>query len=159
MRSLYDSTITFSTHISLQRGELDKSIKSSQEMQAFTLGLKLNSEVDCTKGALNKQSKELKIFNALNDIHATFISNYEQLLSKFNLLNKEHEELKEKFEGIESHPKVHLKHSTSLFNFNPKVDAFTSCDDLIDLSNPPLCNETCVENVVIESSNNLIARE
>ena len=48
--------------------------------------------------ALKKQSKELKKFNALNDIHATFVSNYEQLSSKFNLLNKDHEELKAKFE-------------------------------------------------------------
>ena len=58
---------------------------------------------------LNKQSKELKKFNALNDIHATFVSNYEQLLSKFNLLNKEHDELKAKFECIESQTKVPLK--------------------------------------------------
>ena len=52
--------------------------------------------------ALKKQSKDLKKFNALNDIHVSFVSNYEQLLSKFNFLNKEHEELKAKFECIES---------------------------------------------------------
>ena len=37
---------------------------------------------------LKKQLKEFKKFNTLNDIHATFVSNYEQLLCKFNLLNK-----------------------------------------------------------------------
>jgi hypothetical protein len=75
------------------------------------------------------------------------------------LLNKEHEELKLKLESIESQPKIPLKQSTSLFDFNSKVDAFTSCDDLIDLSSSPLCNETCVENVIGESCNDLIVQE
>ena len=109
--------------------------------------------------ALKKQSKELKKFNALNDIHATFVSNYEKLLCKFNLLNKEHEELKAKFECIESQPKVPLKQSTSLFNFNPKVDASTSCNDLVDISSSSLCNEICVKNVVVETCDDLIAQE
>ena len=78
-------------------------------------------------------------------------------MGKFNLLNKEHEEIKSKFECIESQTKVHLKQSTSLFNFKPKVDASASCDDLIDLPSSPLYNEKCIENVVVESSNELIA--
>ena len=52
-----------------------------------------------------------------------------------------------------------MKQSTSLFNFKTKVDASTSCDDLIDLSSSPFCNEKCIENVVVESSNELIAQE
>ena len=75
------------------------------------------------------------------------------------MLNKEHDEHKANFECIVSQTKVPLKQSSSLFNYNPKVDASTSCDDLIILSSSPFCNEICVENVVIESSNNPNAQE
>ena len=75
------------------------------------------------------------------------------------MLNKEHDELKAKFECIESQTKVPLKQSISLFNFNPKVDTYTSCDDLIDLSSLPLCNEIYVKNVVVEICDGLIAQE
>ena len=80
-------------------------------------------------------------------------------MSKFKLLNKEHEELKTKLKCIESQHKVPLKQFTYLFNFNSKIDASTSCDDLIVLSSSPFYNEICVKYVVIESSNNLIAQE
>ena len=75
------------------------------------------------------------------------------------MLNKEHEELKAKFECIESQSKAPLEQSISLFNFNPKVDSSTSCDDLIALSSLLFCNEICIEIVVIESSNNLVGQE
>ena len=74
------------------------------------------------------------------------------------MLNKEHEELKAKFECIEYQTKLPLKQATSLFNYNPKVDASASYDDLYALSSSPLCNEICIKNVV-QSSNNLISQE
>jgi hypothetical protein len=36
-----------------------------------------------------KQANEIKELNALNDLSATFTTNYEYLLRKFNLLSKE----------------------------------------------------------------------
>ena len=44
----------------------------------------LLSLINKQQKVLKKQSKELKKFNALNDILAIFVSNYKQLLSKFN---------------------------------------------------------------------------
>ena len=75
------------------------------------------------------------------------------------MLNKNNKELKANFECIESQTKAPLKQYISLFNFNPKVDASTSCNDLIDISYSPLCNEKCIENIFVEPSNGLIAQE
>ena len=50
-----------------------------------------------------------------------------------------------------------MKQSTPNTNSNSKVYASTSCFDLIDESNP--CNEKSCENIVVESFDNLIAKE
>ena len=42
-------------------------------------------------------------------------------------------------------------------SINDTNSASTSCFDVIDESNP--CNEKCYENVVVESCDNLIAKE
>ena len=44
----------------------------------------------------------LKKCDALNDLNATLATNYDNLLCKFNLLSKEHEELKLKTESIKN---------------------------------------------------------
>ena len=62
------------------------------------------------------------------------------MLCKFKLLSEEHEELKLKIKSI-----------------NDTNNASTSCFDSIDKSNP--CNEKYFENVVVESCDNLIAKE
>ena len=49
---------------------------------------------------IKKQSKKIKNLNALDDLNASLATNYEDLLCKFKLLSKEHEELKLKFESI-----------------------------------------------------------
>jgi len=46
---------------------------------------------------IKKQLKEIKNLNALKDLNASLATNFEDLMCKFNLLNKEHEELKLKF--------------------------------------------------------------
>ena len=40
-----------------------------------------------------------------------------------------------------------------------KIDASTSCIDLVDKSCSDPCNEKCNENVVVESCDDLIAKE
>ena len=62
------------------------------------------------------------------------------MLCKFKLLSEEHEELRLKIESI-----------------NDTNNTSTSCFNLIDESNP--CNEKSYENVVVESCDNLIAKE
>ena len=49
---------------------------------------------------IKKQSKEIKNLNALNDLNASLATNFEDLMCKFKLLSKEHEEVKLKFESI-----------------------------------------------------------
>ena len=46
------------------------------------------------QGVMKRQAKEIKNLNALNDLNASLATNYENLLCKFKLLSKEHEELK-----------------------------------------------------------------
>ena len=46
---------------------------------------------------IKKQSKK---YSALNYLNATFVTNYDDLLRKFQLLGKDHEELKLKIESI-----------------------------------------------------------
>ena len=128
-------------------GESDEDSPSQEEL------LHLINEQQRT---LKKQSKELKKFNALNEIYATFFSNYKQLLRKFNLLNKKHEELKAKFECIESQTKVPLKQSTSIFTI---IRLILPLLDLINLSISPHFNEICVKNVIVKSCNNLIVQK
>ena len=49
---------------------------------------------------IKKQSKEIKNLSALKDLNASLSTNLEDLMCKFKLLSKEHEELKLKFESI-----------------------------------------------------------
>jgi len=102
----------------------------------------------------NKQKK----FKNINDLNTFLATNYEDLLCKFKLLSKKYEESKSKFESIkDTNDFLETKESTPSTISNPKVDASTSCLDLIDESNP--CNEKCFENIVVESCDDLIAKE
>ena len=81
-------------------------------------------------------------------------------MRKFQLLGKEHEELKLKIESInDANEFLETKHSTPSTSSNSKVDASTSCIDLIDESCSNSCNEKCYDNVVVESCDDLIAKE
>ena len=67
------------------------------------------------------------------------------MFCKFKLLSEEHEELKLKIKSI---TKINKSLETKLS---------TSCIDSIDESNS--CNEKCFEDVVVESCDDLIAKE
>ena len=54
---------------------------------------------------------------------------------------------------------LEMKQSISCSIPISKVDASTSCIDLIDESCSNPCNEKCNENVIVESCDDLIARE
>ena len=80
---------------------------------------------------IKKQSKKC---DALNDFNATLATNYDDLLCKFKLLGKEHEELKLKIESITK-----------------------ETNDSLETSNS--CNKKCHEDVFVESCDDLIAKE
>src|SRR6185312_15557212 len=92
---------------------------------------------------IKKQSKEIKNLNALNDLNASLAINFEDLMCKFNLLSKEHEELKLKFECInDTNDSLELKQTIPCAIPISRMDASTSCIDLIDES----CSNPCNEN-------------
>jgi hypothetical protein len=98
---------------------------------------------------LKKQANEIKELNALNDLSATLATNYEHLLCKFKLLSKECDELKSKLESTETKTSDSFELDESSIPcaiLISKVDASTSCINLIDES----CSPSCNENVVIE---------
>jgi hypothetical protein len=106
------------------------------------------------KGMLKKQANEIKELNALNDLRATLATNYEHLLCKFKLLSKECDELKYKIESNETKTSNSFElDESSIPCVIPisKVDASTSCIDLIDES----CSPSCNENVVVETCDEL----
>ena len=81
-------------------------------------------------------------------------------MCKFNLLSKEHEEFKLKFESInDTNDSLEIKQTIPCAIPISRVDASTSCIDLIDDSCSNPCNEKCYENVVVESYDDLIAKE
>jgi hypothetical protein len=89
---------------------------------------------------IKKQSKKC---DALNDLIATLAKNYDNLLCKFQLLSKEHEEVKLKIESIKNETNDYLEIRKSIPCAIPisKEDASTSCIDLIDESCSNPCNE------------------
>ena len=101
---------------------------------------------------IKKQSKEIKNLNALKELNASLVTNFEDLMCKFNLLSKEHEELKLEFESInDTIDSLGMKQNIPCAIPISRVDASTSYIDLIDDSCSNPCNEKCYENVIIES--------
>jgi len=101
---------------------------------------------------LIKQNEEIKALKSKEKLHASFVSRYENLLNKFNLLDNEHKELKMKYETLESKSESSSDKSfpcniPCAISFD-KVDASTSCD-----------LTPCNENVIVETCDDLIAKE
>jgi FtsZ-binding cell division protein ZapB len=86
------------------------------------------------------------------------LQNYEHLLCKFKLLSKECDELKSKLESNETKPSKSFELDESSIPCTipvSKVDASTSCIDLIDES----CSPSCNKNVVVEKCDCLISKK
>jgi hypothetical protein len=110
------------------------------------------------KGMLEQQANAIKELNALNNLSDTLATNYEHLLCKFKLLSKECDELNSKLESNETKTSNSFElDETSIPCAIPisKVDASTSCIDLINES----CSPSCHENIVVESCDYLIGKE
>jgi hypothetical protein len=92
---------------------------------------------------VKKQANEIKELNALNDLSATIVTNYEHFFCKFKFLSKECDELKSKIESneIKTSDSCELDESSIPCAIPiSKVDASTSCIDLIDEYCSPSCN-------------------
>jgi hypothetical protein len=110
------------------------------------------------KGMLKEQANEIKELNAFNDLSATLATNYEHLLCKFKFLNKECDELKSRLESNETKTSNSFEFDeSSILCVIPisKVDASTSCINIIDES----CSPSCNENVVVETCDSLIGKK
>jgi hypothetical protein len=77
----------------------------------------------------------------------------ENLLKKMEILSIHNNELTTKLENIGSTPAASLVEIPKII----KKDASTSCFDLIDDSNP--CNQVFVENIIVETCSNEVAKE
>jgi hypothetical protein len=98
----------------------------------------------------------MKLKNSM--LCATLATNYEHLLCKFKLLSKKCDELKSKLESNETKTSNSFELDESSIPCAipiSKVDASTSCIDLIDESFSPSCNE----NVVVETCDSLIGKK
>ena len=81
-------------------------------------------------------------------------------MCKFKLLSKKYEELKLKFESINDiNDFLKIKKTIPYAIPISRIDASTSCIDLIDESCSNPCNEKCHENFVVESCDDLIVKE
>jgi tRNA uridine 5-carbamoylmethylation protein Kti12 len=79
------------------------------------------------------------------------------LAKKFDMIIDQNDELTKKIELLEQTKTISKKASKSIFE--SKKDASTSFIDLIHESSSPSCNAICVENVVVETCDDLIAQE
>jgi hypothetical protein len=100
-----------------------------------------------TDDGLIKKNKKLKAKLASSQ------KAIENLLEKMEILSIHNNELTTKLENISSTPAASLVEIPEII----KKDASTSCLDLIDDSNP--CNQVLVENVIIETCSDEIAKE
>jgi hypothetical protein len=110
------------------------------------------------KEFLRNKLMKLKNSTLSTIISATLATNFEHLLCKFKLLSKECDELKSKLESNETKTSNSFKLDESSIPCAipiSKVDASTSCIELIDES----CSPSCNENVVVETYDCLIGKK
>jgi hypothetical protein len=109
--------------------------------------LESNGPSSATDDILMKKNEKLKAKLASSQ------EAIENLLEKMEILSIQNNELTTKLENIGSTSEVSLVEISKII----KKDASTSCFDIIHDSNP--CNQVLVENVVIETCSNEVAKE
>jgi hypothetical protein len=145
-----------SLHMCLMAQDMESNV-SDDESNTISLD-DLVEIVHEQKGMLKKQDNKIKELNALNVLSASLATNYEHLLSKLKLLSKECDELKSKLESSETKISNSFELDESSIHCAipiSKVDASTSCIELIDES----CSPSCNENVVVEKCDCLVGKK
>ncbi|WVZ75760.1 hypothetical protein U9M48_023792 [Paspalum notatum var. saurae] len=102
-----------------------------------------------------KQKEEIKALKTNEELHASFVSRYENLLNKFDLLDKEHGELKKQFEDLE------LKYESLTNSLDASIPCAIPCAiPIVKVDASTSYDLTpCNENVVVETLDDLIASE
>ena len=91
---------------------------------------------------IKKQSKEIKNLSSLKDLNTSLATNFEDFMCKFKLISNEHEEKKLNFESInDTNDFLEMKQTIPCAIPISRIDASTSCIDLIDESCSNPCNE------------------
>jgi hypothetical protein len=138
-----------SSHICLMaKGMSDSDVSDDDSSPSFE---ELVEHVRSQEVAIKKlvsKNKELK------EKLASSSSNYQELVEKFDMVIDHNDELSKKLELLES-TKTTSKSASKVFEEKPKMDASTSCIDLIDES----CSPSCNESVILETIDDLIAQE
>jgi septal ring factor EnvC (AmiA/AmiB activator) len=145
-------SLSSSSHICLMaKGMNDSDVSDDDSCPSIheLVDLVRTQEVAITR--LLSKNKELK------GKLASSSSNYKELAEKIDMIIDQNNELTKKIELLEQTITIYKKASKSIIE--TKKDASTSCIDLIDESSSPSCNEICVENVVVETCDDLIAQE
>ena len=103
-----------------------------------------------------------QLIKIINDLKAKLASSqeaYNSLLAKMETMCKHCDELTNKvanLEAVSTTPTKASKKKSSIFNMSKK-DASTSCNDLC--LDSPLCNQVCVEKVIIDTCTQEVAKE
>jgi hypothetical protein len=145
-------SLSSSSHICLMaKGMNDSDVSDDDSCPSIheLVDLVRTQEVAITR--LLSKNKELK------GKLASSSSNYKELAEKIDMIIDQNNELTKKIELLEQTITIYKKASKSIIE--TKKDASTSCIDLIDESSSLSCNEICVENVVVETCDDLIAQE
>jgi hypothetical protein len=128
-----------------------------EKFEAFAnLNCELSSKIEQLESSATSTATDDGLVKKNEKLKAKLASSQEaieNLLGKMEILSIHNNELTTKLENIGSTPGASLVEITDII----KKDAFTSCFDLIDDSNP--CNQVLVENIVVETCSDEIAKE
>lgn len=128
------------------------------------LNVELSTKIEQLEASANSNSctinneQLVKKNEKLKEKFARSQDDYKSLLAKMEIMSKHCDELTNKvanLEAIGKTPTEAPKKKSSIFDM-PKKDAFTSCIDLLD---SPMCNQVCVEKVIVETCTQEVAME
>jgi FtsZ-binding cell division protein ZapB len=128
-----------------------------EKIEAFVnLNCELSTKIEQLESSATSTTTNDSLIKKNEKLKAKLASSQEaieNLLEKMEFLSIHNNELTTKLENIGSTPGASLVEIPEII----KKDAFTSCFDLIDNSNP--CNQVLVKSIVIETCSNEVAKE
>jgi hypothetical protein len=128
-----------------------------EKFEAFAnLNCELSTKIEQLESSATSTATDDSLIKRNEKLKAKLASSQEaieNLLGKMEILSIHNNELTTKLENIGSTPEVSLVEIPKII----KKDASTSCFDLIDDSNS--CNQVLVENIVVETCSNEVAKE
>ena len=128
-----------------------------EKFEAFAnLNCELSTKIELLESSAPSTATDDNLIKKNETLKAKLASSQEaieNLLEKMEILSIHNNELTTKLENIGSTPGASLVEIPKII----KKDASTSCFDLIDDANP--CNQVLVENIVVETCLDEVAKE